>query len=289
MSAVDARLGEQLERYLLGQLHGEERERIEASVFEDERFFGAVRDAEDHLIERFLTRDLSPEDAADFEHHFAATRERRERIAFMRALPAALGSGSGHVSIAQAPSPGRPRGALPIWLGFAATAATLVLGIWWVDQRALHRGPTSVPESARPGTGASPSAAIEGGPDLPQAGASGPAFVLRGGLLRGAGSIPRLDLPPDVTQVRLQADLHAVISPVAFSAVLRTVEGARVWRGTGALGLDGRRVEVVVPGKVLRPGDYILTIAAPVRQREEEYMFRVLRPGAGLRVRPREK
>jgi hypothetical protein len=259
-------LGPQIERYLLGQLPPRERDRLETLLFEDDAVSALVEHAEDELIDRYLGGQLSPSDQEAFERYFAAPLLRQERIAFRRALPRALALSSAEPR-ASAPS-GWPR---PAWVGLAAV---LVAAVWLVTRPGIGPGPS-------PGGGpASPSPV----PPRVTEPSPAPALVLRPGLLRGAGALLRLEAPSPAT---LALDLEPGFPSTAaeFAIALRTVEGADVWRGSGRRSADGSLVRVLIPGAVLRPGDYTLSLTLPAAPSPvSEYPLRVVaradrRPG----------
>lgn len=94
MAALTDDLAANIEAYLLGRLPDEERERIEALLFDDEDAFEAIRDAEDDLIDRYVAGELTPEDRDAFEHAFAISTSRQQRIALARTLAQGLATGA---------------------------------------------------------------------------------------------------------------------------------------------------------------------------------------------------
>jgi anti-sigma factor RsiW len=252
-------------RYLLNQLSADERKRMEALLFEDEELLPAIQDAEDHLIDRYLGDELSAEDRAAFERHFAASPLRQERIAFRRVLPGVLGSVP-----RDRPAPRRTAARWPVAPSWIGLAAVLVVGLLWLA-RYQEGGPVSPSPRPSPGVpSASPS--DQAGPPSPST-----TLVLRSGLLRSGGSLPRLIVPPDGT-VRLDAELDAPIAASDYQAVLRTAEGRTVWKGSGRPLTESRRVAVVLPASVLRPGEYILGVGASGQPALEasEYAFQAV-------------
>ena len=249
-------LGPRIERYLLGRLPPRERDRFETLLFEDDAVWPLVEDAEEELIDRYLAGQLSPVDHAAFERHFAAPPLRQERIAFRRALPRAL-AGPG------AKRPARSVWARPAWVGLAA--ALVVAAVWLGTRPGIETGagveqPASLSPASR---GTAPSAS------------PGPALVLRPGLLRGGGAIPRLEAPAGAS-VALDLEPGFRSSVTDFAIVLRTVEGAETWKGSGRRSADGPLVRVVIPPDVLRPGDYTLSLTpAASPSPVSEYPLRV--------------
>jgi hypothetical protein len=106
------------------------------------------------------------------------------------------------------------------------------------------------------------------------------AFVLNRGQLRGGEESEPFVIPPDISEVRLEARVEADYPH--YEAVLQTVENKQVWneRGLEAEPFPGgKRLLLHVPSNLLTPGDYILTIrGVPTNGSPEtvtEYAFRV--------------
>jgi hypothetical protein len=240
---------------------------IETRLFQDDQLSLAVEDAEDDLIDRYLRDELSPQDRRAFEEHFAASPLRQERIAFRRVLPRVV-AGRASADAVAAVRPARWR-SLPRWAGLAAV---LVLGVWIVQRR---------PGPLPPSPDVSPPITVEGSsrPPSEPAVVEAPDLVLRPGLLRSGGALPRLTVGAAAV-VRIDAELEERTRAGVYAAALRTVEGRVVWEGTGRpVGKD--RIRVVVPASVLRPGDYLLGVGVPGRPGAEstEYPF-VVAPAA---------
>jgi hypothetical protein len=257
-----------IERYLLGRMSSRDMVAIERRLFEDDQFALAVEDAEDDLIDRYLRDALSAEDRRAFEEHFAASPLRQERIAFRRVLPQAVaGRATADAVAAARPTPWR---ALPRWAGLAAV---LVLGLW-----ILQRRPGPLP----PSPDVSPPITIGGSSPPPSepAAIDAPDLVLRPGLLRSGGALPRVTFRPAAV-VRIDAELEETARARVYAAAVRTVEGRVVWEGTGQP-LDRNRIRVVVPASALRPGDYLLRIGVSGHPGPEstEYPFVVAPPAA---------
>jgi anti-sigma factor RsiW len=75
-----------IRRYLLGDVTPEEQRQIEKHVFGDQRDLSRLDRIENELIDEYLSGDLSDESRARFETHFMNAPERRERVAFAKAL-----------------------------------------------------------------------------------------------------------------------------------------------------------------------------------------------------------
>jgi hypothetical protein len=267
---LQGELGQQLERYLLGRLPPEEQEQLEARLFEGDDLLPAIQDAEDDLIDRYLAGALPADERDAFEHHFAASPLRQERIAFRRALPGALARAT-----LTAPTPAhRPRSTQP-WRAPAGLglAAVLVVGLGWLLDRQLHVGPgsgqPSTPDSPRPDPGTLRPAA----PPTP----ASSALVLRSGLFRDHGKLPRLAAPSAEELVRIDVQLDRASATTAYRGTLRSVEGKAVWKGPGQAARGADTVSLLIPGSALRPGDYILAVVAEGQDPEggAEFAFRI--------------
>jgi hypothetical protein len=281
-------IAERIDRYLLGRLPLEDRQRLEAEIFADEDVWEAVRDGEDRLIERYLAGELSAGERADFEIHFAPTRTRQEQIAFTSTLAREARSGEarevGAVTVdAYQGSPRRRVSRVAPWAGLAAA---LILASVWLGGR-YTPGPTSLGVSASTSSTPAtrpPSTASDLGQD---AGTAAPpsspplvaSLVLEGGLVRGPGRLPRLPVRPDAGETRIDVVLDQAPANGEGTAALRTVEGKDLWTGRAVIAADRRTAIVVLPAAVLRPGDYLLRVTAGGRASDDaaEYPFRVVR------------
>jgi len=292
MAALNPDLLAKLDAYLLGQLSSGEQRQIEALLFEDEDVFDAIRDAEDDLIDRYLAGELAAADRAAFEHTFANSRSRQERIAFARALAHDLASrapaqdATAPVVVEAAGSDRASRGfAMRRWMltGGATAAAAVAIAIFWQAGLAPRNGGAGS-TSPSPGTGAASGAPANSGvPPAPggtvQVPPGGPAiatFVLRSmELRRSTGNLPRVRVPEGTTAIRFEPEIETPLANVPYAVTLRRVEGAVVWEGTASAELG--RLSVTVPARIVVPGDYLLRVAAPGVSPDDsaEYPFRV--------------
>jgi hypothetical protein len=292
MAALGTDLQAKIEAYLLGRLPDDEHTRIEALLFEDDDAFEAIRDAEDDLIDRYVAGELTPADRHAFEHAFAVSTSRQDRIALARTLsqgpasaaaaPVAAASGTtapGASAPAPVESPRRqPRRSFAVRrlaLAAGATlAAVLVLTLAW---RAQLRG-TPSPSGPATGDAASGSGETMHGPSDSVAIAtfSLPRIELR----RGAGNLPRLPLPRGTTAIRLQPELEAPIPRAGYLVTLRRVEGQVVWQETARADVASDRFSVTVPARLVGPGDYVMSLATPGTPPEDsaDYPFRIVAP-----------
>jgi len=76
----------ELERYLLGILSDDEKDRLESALLADHDLFSELDAAEGMLIDRYLDADLSPDDRRLFEERLLPSERVRERIAMAGSL-----------------------------------------------------------------------------------------------------------------------------------------------------------------------------------------------------------
>jgi anti-sigma factor RsiW len=259
-------LAARLEAYLLGRLSDEDQARIEALLFEDDDVLDALRDAEDALIDRYLTGELARADREAFEHTFATSATRQQRIAFARLLSQGVAPATSvqeaPPAAADAPVAGRrarPRARRAVLAAGAALAVALVAAIAWRVRS------NDVPGSGDPGSQP---------PDMPVATLRLDVTEVR----RGPGSVPRLRVPPGTTAVYLEPELEATPPAAGEIATVRRVGGAVVWQETLRRQTGTGPGRVVVPAHLLAAGDYVLRLAAPGAPPEAgtEYLFRIV-------------
>lgn len=81
----------QISRYLLGQLPKDEVDRIESRLMTDNGLFELTETVEDDVIDRYVRRELGPEERRRFERRLLPSERIRERVAIARALAAQPG------------------------------------------------------------------------------------------------------------------------------------------------------------------------------------------------------
>lgn len=246
--------------FLLGRLPEEQHERLEARLLDDAEAFEELRIVEDELVDAFLRGELSPPERESFEGHYLRSSRQREKVEFARALAAvALAESKGRGEEAPEPDGRRfttpSRGLRPGWLlPLAAGLALFVaVGVW------LAR---SSPELELP--------------------AAPVAVDLYAGLLRDAGSVPVLGLPPQTSAV-LRLELEPALAFEEYAAAVGTAAGQEVHRAEAlqptAVGA-ARMVELAVPAEVLEERLYVVTLwgKAPGGELElvDDYPLRVV-------------
>jgi hypothetical protein len=230
-----------LTRYLLGDIHQAEKDRLEENYFVDDDLFVELLDAKDQLISDYLGGRLSSGDRERFERCFSTMpgcQSEVELAAFLqpsvmwRSLPA------------QPASPDRPsnwrqaifdalRMRRPL-AGLAAASLLIVVATasWWVIRISSDGGQIGVGQTAPPNP-------------------AGPAFVsltLKPGRVRAEGVDPKAIVGPEtqVIELRLEAGTENYLS---YRASLRTIdnENAEVLAGSSLkaeIGVDGRRTVI---------------------------------------------
>jgi|HubBroStandDraft_6_1064221.scaffolds.fasta_scaffold2256428_1 hypothetical protein len=77
---------ELMRRYLLGDVGGPQRRRVEASLLSDHAYLECFRIVEEELIDSYLDGELSADDAKRFEDYFLMEPGRRQSLSFALAL-----------------------------------------------------------------------------------------------------------------------------------------------------------------------------------------------------------
>jgi hypothetical protein len=239
------------------------------------------------LRDAYARGELSRPDREAFEQRLLTAPPQKEEQEFARTLCRYLGErrtrpGPPAQLVAKWQSLLRALGAqrrLVLVPALSVTILVLVVGGWWLGRRSvqplqLPTAPSQAASGSAPGT-----AAPTAGEQEPEARTI--AVVLRRGLLRGNEEESKpLVIPPEVTQVRLEARMEADYP--RYEAVLQTAESKRIW-SKGDLEAQtfpgGRRILLYISSSLLPPGDYILTVRGlPTNGQPEtfaEYAFRI--------------
>jgi hypothetical protein len=105
------------------------------------------------------------------------------------------------------------------------------------------------------------------------------SFLLTPGLSRDIDKTKQLAIPANVSQVRLQLKLKRPGAYPSYQAVLQTLDGAELWQRN--LSRAGHTATVILPTRLVPPGDYILVLkgkAADGQWEEvDEYHFNAAR------------
>ncbi len=311
-------------RYLLGQLPEDEQNRLEDRFFTDDDYFEELRVVEDELIDAYAQGKLSRRDRELFETRFLASPAQRRRVELAKTLmrSVSLASATEQPESFVRPQTASWRYSLTAFLrglspagrfALATVALLIALGGAWLmvetlrlrnqlerisaeqiamrqreqaaqqqlaEQRARNDQLAEQLEREQNQRALLEQALVEQRHSLPTI----ISFALTAGLLRDPGSSNRLVIPPGTDLLRLRLDLEDGRERAHYRAVIRTVEGNRVWSQQG-LRLrstnSGKAIVLRLPATLFAPGDYILTLSGVKAAGEAEdindYYFRIVR------------
>ena len=211
---------EALQRYVLGDLSDAERAELEEKYFADDELFDQLVEVENDLVDAYVDGTLTPADRKKFEERFMTTSERRDRVAFARALRQRMKV--------------RPR--TRWWLAVAASFAILGFATAWLVF------------SPRPTEERAPMAVVKPVPPPPETLLT---VVLTPGGTRDAGAAPPLVLrtAPQWVQLDLVLEQDRYES---YIAEVQDVEGRVLW--------SEKSRKPKVPARLLPPGDYVVVL-----------------------------
>lgn len=303
---------ELLTRYALGRLSETDLERVEGQVFSDKQLFERLLAVEDDLIDAYTGGRLSEDDRRRFRRYLLQDRADLERVEFARQLAEVVS----RETVARQTRSSR----LAAWLEalkgrmnpvlVAAMLLLVLAGSWLVFQTVTLRKQLEMIEAERiaaheraqelekriaaereQNRSLSEELDRERAPKIedqtrPQPSASSLSFVsliLSPGAVRERGATATLALPPNASQVRIQARFRTGSYP-SYRAELQTVEGRVLWQQAGLKSRtrrEGQAVSFVLAATTLRDDDYILVLKGVTPAGEEEsvgeYFFRVQR------------
>jgi hypothetical protein len=258
-------------RYLLGTAGDEECDALEREYFGDEAAVDRIAAIEEDLVEQYLADQLDADERRLFERHYLASPDHRARVDTIRRLSAMGGSGRRQprpalVDLTESSSRWSYR-----WL---AIAATLVMAVGILSVVIPRRSQAPTVSENRP---TSP----------PQASVPPPSRVFALSLspvsVRSAADSPSLVIPAgtDVVALQLEGDPNGA-KMVNARAVIRTVAGDEVWRGSTTPAADlpaGVVARVDVPAARLNVDDYLVVLSsmdpAGLEQERDRYFLRV--------------
>ena len=298
---------ERLVRFLLGNLTEEEQAQVEDRALADTGYLAAVEAAEADLIDAYVRGELSPRDRHSFELRFLTSPQRRNKVAFARALATVAGESR----VCDAPAATRQffTGLFGRWvpvLQFGAAMATLICiagAAWLIFENAALRSRVAATDAARLGLEAReqnlrrqldeeqalarsviPESKEPPARDMSRAPVVA-SLVLLPGLSRAQTSVARLLLSPSAQMARIEIQLEARDSYPRFRAELRTRSGEEVLvRSNLARRRTGGAYFVVldVPASAISPGPYELALKGAAADQALQdvgyYYFTVQRP-----------
>jgi hypothetical protein len=267
-------------QYLLGQLPEEEQAELERRYLADDALFEEVLAIEDDLRDAYARGELSRPDREAFEQRLLTAPGQQTQQEFARTLCRYLKKTGKKVGpLAQLAAGWKSLlgalGARPRMVFVPALSVTILIlmaGSWWLGRRSVQPPPQAA--SGNPPVAVAPTA----GGQTPEVRTMG--FVLRRGLSRGSEGAEPLVIPPEVSQVRLEARVET--NYPSYDAVLQTAEGKQVWNKGDLIAQappGGKKVLLYLSSSLLPPGDYVLTLRGlPTTGSPEtvtEYAFRV--------------
>jgi hypothetical protein len=261
-----------IQRYLLGVLDSETRQRLEERLLTDNEFFEELLVAEDELIDSYLSSSLSPGDKEKFEGYFLSTPERRQKISFAKTLRKYIVAKEEELTVSPGidnSSPSRKRFLLPhfgisnplIGLSVAATLLLIAIGVGWLIMREQRSE--------------SPSGRRDSGHVL--------AITLTAGATRSEGEINSVNIPAKTTIVEFRLELPAD-EYENYRAVIQTDNGSEIF-SLDQLKAEKSGTERVVivqtPAQTLHAGDFQLKLSGLTADGKLEdvsgYYFRILK------------
>ena len=247
----------ELERYLLGLLPDEARDRIDERLLVDAQLFDALCVVENELAYDYALGLLTPDERHRFEERFLNRPAVQARVRTAAALIDGIG----------AAEPVRP--AYQWWL-YLAAAASVVLIAWLARDNARLRQ-TAAPVAPTAAAPTTQTASVPPPAPLAQPDASIVAVVLQPGIVRSSGAPSRVRLRPgDILRVELALPPSAAPAP-AYRAAIRNPDDVQAWEGTALVSKERRVVTITVPAASLPPNDYEITLYAvrPGKSSEE--------------------
>jgi hypothetical protein len=210
------------------------------------------------IIDRYLARELSPEDEELFEEHLFACADCLEQVQYGEALRQGLRAVAAEEGARAAASRGLLALALPAWLRSRRTGQRLALAGLALVLLAL---PALLlrPQNELGRLRAALSSVLPGSVDAP---ISDLQVVTLGVVRSGENETAELRLDPHKRAVLLSLELPSPVAP-RYRATLLDAEGQVRWRGEDLEpNLYGTLV-IVVPSSFLTPGNYQIHLATP--------------------------
>lgn len=247
----------ELRDFLLDRLPQEKAEAIEERMFQDEAFFSDLQDAEDELIEEFVTGEMDSAEAKLFAVRIERDSDLRERVAVRRALIRALQQTSSQVAVAAAAAPSPARRGL--WGRFLVPGFALALLIlFFLSYKAEHR--SGLPSQAV-GTPPAPS---QGSMGSRQNAVSQTAAVLflPAHVARGAAQQRSVLHLGNAAAVKLELETPSADASMRWN--VRVTNGGTVFSASGLKSQQAGVVSYVVaevPASQLSPKAYQVTLS----------------------------
>jgi hypothetical protein len=272
-------------RYLLGEVTEEECSAIEREYFGDEATVDRIAAVEENLVEDYLATRLTPDEHDRFERHYLMSPHHRTRVETIRRLSAETGRGQRRLRRAWPMT--KPSSISRPYRSLAMAAALLIsVGTVWMFVARHHNPAVSENRPAQPPTASEPVGAeprVRPPVSAPPSATRVFAVSLSPVSVRSANDNPALIIPAGTDLVALRLEGEAERAPIPNArAVIRTVQGDEVWRGSATPIADlpaGVIARVDVPAPRLAVDDYILVLVGTdskgVEQERDRYFLRV--------------
>jgi len=259
-----------LRSYLLGTLPAERQEEIDERSVTDPDLHEELQATADDLIHAYLAGQLTAAERERFEAHFLTSPRRRERLAFMRTLVTTVDR------VRSSTRPARAARAVSLLPWAAILVVALGGGALSVAQR--HRSDRDLTAAGRREDALRQELTARDARvrELEaQAAGAAPAdlatWVLGNGGERGPAGTESFTVRGD--WIRLRVPVEHDLRVASYRAILQTSAGTEVFRMGGlreATPSRARTVDVIVPGGLLRPGAYVLSLQRDGPGRAEE-------------------
>jgi hypothetical protein len=292
-----------MRQYLLGNMPEEERARLEDQYFADADTFEELVAAENDLIDSYVRGELEKSERRNFELRYGQSPQQRARVDFATALnqisrQAAIEKKASLWNMVWASSFGKR----PMFRWASAFAALVVVagGSWLTLQNQrlrveLQQALAGQAELRRQEDALRQQiGSLEGSPksdtqenqqssEIAKLDTLEVTLRLTPGLARSAGEQQNtltLPLPGSWVRLRLMLDRDEYAN---YQAVIRTAEGSEIRRvkELKSQGTNHERIVVLrLPSKLIRPGDYIVTLngsSGGSTEEAEAYSLRVVR------------
>ena len=225
---------EQIVRYLLDEMNGEERSALEEHLSREPSFFEVIASAEDDMIMRYVRGDLEIRLLPRFTEVYLNSPSKRARVEQARSLQQAVRDTArsrkpGLFSrLFAAKSPG-----FRVAMLSAAAILVLIAVLWpWWRNRPFSQQP-SLQDTSQLRVSLSP------------------------GLVRGGAGV-QISLPSGTRQVQFELTLPKQATDESYRVILKTPEKPDVWSG---LAVHKRLTATVrIPANLLVAGDYTLEL-----------------------------
>lgn len=312
---------ESVRRFLLGSVSDTERAEIEDGFLVSDDAYQELLIAEDDLIDAHARGELSASESNLFARKLLTSSRLRERVEFAQILRKSISGKNVAAALAHTPDTAKSWWrslfessflSRPTFAFTSAVTATLViaLGSLWVwtnrEQPLVATKQQAQITTPTPEALGSPTASHESSAPIQIAEQHQPqqqttrdavkpkpapvkkaipvvaTFTLLPGAVRSEGNVSPLVLPASANKVRLRLMLESD-DYERYRATLSTPEGSRLWVGIIAdeNPNNSAHLNLNLPAKLLKPGDYVLSLGGANSDRQWEsvtdYSFRIVR------------